>query len=80
MTGHGRGPPIAADRRWSRPVAGAAGMMAGMPGVVIIVVVLVVVFPIAVIMSGGIAAAILGWFLKEDVDATGDEVWRELNY
>ena len=61
-------------------MASAAGMMAGMPGVVIIVVVLVVVFPIAVIMSGGIAAAILGWFLKEDVDATGDEVWRELNY
>ena len=54
--------------------------MAGVPGVVIIVVVLVVVFPIAVIMSGGIAAAILGWFLKEDADATGDEVWRELNY
>jgi hypothetical protein len=55
-------------------------MMAGVPGVVIIVAVLVVIFPVVVIMSGAVAAAVLGWFLKEDTDATGDEVWRELNY
>lgn len=59
---------------------GRAGHDGVVPGVVIIVVVLVVVFPVLVIMSGGIAAAILSWSLKEDADATGDEVWRELNY
>ena len=55
-------------------------MMAAVPGVVIIVVVLAVVFPVVVIMSGAVAAGVLGWFLKQDTDATGDEIWKELNY
>ena len=59
---------------------GRGGHDDGVPGVVIIVVVLAVVFPVVVIMSGAIAAGVLGWFLKEDTDATGDEIWKELNY
>ena len=46
----------------------------------LIVVLLLVVFPIAVLMSGAAAAAILGWLAQRDADATGDEVWKELNY
>jgi hypothetical protein len=49
------------------------------PGVVIIVV-LLVLFPVAVLMSGAAAAAILGWSAQRDADAKGDEVWKELNY
>jgi hypothetical protein len=49
------------------------------PGVVIMVVVLVL-FPVVVIMSGAAAAGILGWFLQQDADVKGDEVWKELNY
>ena len=86
--GVGRLPaPLAHGVAWTmkrcgacRPGAAAAGMMAAVPGVVIIVVVLVVVFPVVVIMSGAVAAGVLGWFLKQDTDATGDEIWKELNY
>jgi hypothetical protein len=37
--------------------------------VAIIVVVLVVVIPVAVLMTGAIAAAVLGWLLKSEVEA-----------
>lgn len=39
-----------------------------MIGVVIIVAVLVVAIPVGVLMSGGVAAGVLGFFLKDDVD------------
>lgn len=41
-----------------------------MVGVVIIVVVLLVVLPVSVLMSGGLGAAIIGHFLRDDVDAS----------
>jgi len=37
--------------------------------VVIIVFVLVVAIPVGVLVSGGVAAAILGWLAKSDVEA-----------
>jgi hypothetical protein len=49
-------------------------------GAALIVVVLVLVIPIAVFLSGGVAAGLLGHFLKDEADGHGDEVWRELNY
>ena len=36
--------------------------------VAIILVVLLVVIPVGVLMSGGAAAGILGWFLKDDIE------------
>jgi hypothetical protein len=39
-----------------------------MVGAILIVVVLLAI-PVAVCMSGAIAAAVLGWSLKEDVEA-----------
>jgi hypothetical protein len=39
-----------------------------MLGAVLIVVVLVVVIPVGVLISGGVAAAVLGWSLKEDAE------------
>lgn len=41
--------------------------MAGV-SVVIIVFVLVVAIPVAVLISGAVAAAALGWLLKSDAD------------
>jgi hypothetical protein len=41
-----------------------------MLGAAIIVVVLVVAIPVAVLMSGAVGAAILGWLVKTDVDAS----------
>jgi hypothetical protein len=38
-------------------------------GPLVIVVVLVVVIPVSVVMSGSVMAAILGWGLKDDVEA-----------
>lgn len=51
-----------------------------MPGAVAIVIVLLLV-PVAVLMSGGIAAALLGWAIKDDVDRSheGSEL-LETNY
>lgn len=51
-----------------------------MPGAVAIVVVLLLI-PVAVLMSGGIAAAALGWAIKDDVDRSheGSEL-LETNY
>jgi hypothetical protein len=41
-----------------------------MLGAAIIVVVLVVAIPVAVLMSGALGAAVLGWLVKTDVDAS----------
>jgi hypothetical protein len=42
-------------------------MMSGV-SVAIIVLVLVVVVPVGVLVSGAVGAALLGWFLKADID------------
>lgn len=39
-----------------------------MVGTVLVVVVLAVVFPVVVMLSGGLVAALLGWSLKDDVE------------
>lgn len=39
-----------------------------MPGPLLIVIVLVVAIPVTVLISGGIASAVLGYFLKEEAD------------
>ncbi len=39
-----------------------------MIGAIVIIVVLLLI-PVAVIMTGAIGAAIIGWFVKDDVDA-----------
>ncbi len=43
-----------------------------MIGVAIIVVVLVVAIPVAVLVSGGVGAAIIGWVLRTDADARNE--------
>lgn len=43
-------------------------MIAAMIGPIIIVVALLVVIPVGVIMSGGVLAGIISYFLKEEVD------------
>jgi hypothetical protein len=48
----------------------SSGHHGRMLGAAIIVVVLVVAIPVAVLMSGAAGAAILGWLVKTDVDAT----------
>lgn len=52
-----------------------------MPGVIIIAVVLVVVMPVSVLMSGAVASALLGYFLKDEADTShaGSEL-LETNY
>jgi hypothetical protein len=42
--------------------------MAGVISVVVIVIVLVIAIPVGVLVSGAAAAAILGWFVKDDVE------------
>lgn len=37
-----------------------------MVGAIIIVLVVVVILPVSVLMSGGVGAAIIGWFLRDD--------------
>ncbi len=37
-----------------------------MIGVIVIAVVVVVVLPVALMLSGGVAAAVLGWVLNDD--------------
>lgn len=44
-----------------------------MLGVVAIVVVLCVVIPVGVLMSGGVTAAILGFFLKDNAEKTHED-------
>ena len=43
-----------------------------MLGTVLIIVTLVVVFPVAVMMTGPIIAAALGWSLKDDAEARNE--------
>ena len=40
-----------------------------MPGAIAIVIVLLVVIPVIVLLSGGVLAAVLGFFLGRDADA-----------
>jgi hypothetical protein len=37
-----------------------------MPGALILAVIIVIVIPVAVIMTGAVVAAILGWSLKDN--------------
>lgn len=37
-------------------------------GAIVLIVVIVVVIPVSVVMSGAVAAAILGWFTQEAVE------------
>ncbi|HWJ96948.1 MAG TPA: hypothetical protein VNQ33_02245 [Acidimicrobiales bacterium] len=39
-------------------------------GPAVIVIVLVAAIPIAVVMSGGVASGLLGYFLKEEAEVT----------
>lgn len=41
-----------------------------MLGAAIIVLVLVIAIPVAVLMSGSVGALIIGWFLRNEADAT----------
>ena len=41
-----------------------------MLGGILMIVVLVLVLPVAVMMSGAVVAAALGWSLKDDAEAT----------
>ncbi len=41
-----------------------------MTGPIILVIVLVVAMPVGVIVSGAVGAALLGWLVKSDVDAS----------
>jgi hypothetical protein len=43
-----------------------------MAGAILIAIVLVVVIPVAVCMSGAVVAAVLGWSLKNDADASNE--------
>lgn len=40
-----------------------------MAGAILMVIVLVLVIPVAVLVSGAVAAALLGWSLKADAEA-----------
>ena len=40
-----------------------------MPGAIAIVIILVIAIPVAVLVSASAIAGIIGWFLKEEVDA-----------
>lgn len=41
-----------------------------MLGAIILAVIIIVAIPVAVLMTGGIVAAILGWSLKDNGEAT----------
>lgn len=41
-----------------------------MPGALVIAVIILVVIPVAVILTGAAVAAILGWSLKDNAEAT----------
>ena len=51
----------------SQPPPGQDG---GMWGPIIIAIVLVVAIPVTALISGGIASALLGYFLKEEADTS----------
>ena len=39
-----------------------------MIGAILIVLVIVIALPVGLLISGGVASAILGWFLREDAE------------
>lgn len=41
-----------------------------MPGVIAILIVLVVAIPVGVLMSGGVASALLGYTLKDEAETS----------
>jgi flagellar basal body-associated protein FliL len=41
-----------------------------MPGALVIAIIILVVIPVAVILTGAVVAAILGWSLKDNAEAT----------
>ena len=41
---------------------------AAMVGVILIIVTLVIAIPVSVLMSGGVASALLGYFLKDEAE------------
>jgi FlaG/FlaF family flagellin (archaellin) len=41
-----------------------------MPGALVIAVIILVVIPVSVILTGALVAAILGWSLKDNAEAT----------
>jgi membrane glycosyltransferase len=43
-----------------------------MAGAILMVIVLVLVIPVAVFMSGAVAAALLGWSLKKDAETRNE--------
>lgn len=49
---------------WRRRIWHHAHML----GAIIAAIVIVVVIPVSVLMSGGLGAAIIGWFLRDDAD------------
>ena len=52
-----------------------------MIGPIVIVVVLVIAMPVSVLMSGAVASALLGFFIKDDVDRSheGSELLQTNN-
>ncbi len=44
--------------------------MGPMPGAIAIIIVLVIAIPVGVLISGGVASALLGHLVKRDVDAS----------
>ena len=66
-------------RSWHRWVP--PGDDGGMAGAFIIVIVCVAVIPVGVLMSGGVASGLLGFFLKSEADkANADSELLETNY
>jgi hypothetical protein len=53
--------------------------MTAVSGAVIIVLVLVVLIPVAVIMTGALVAALLGWTLKESGEEGANDELIELS-
>ena len=43
-----------------------------MAGAILMVIVLVLVIPVAVLVSGAVVAALLGWSLKDDAEARNE--------
>ena len=52
-----------------------------MIGPIVIVIVLVIAMPVSVLMSGAVASALLGFFIKDDVDRSheGSELLQTNN-
>jgi len=50
-----------------------------MPWVIVLIVAIVVVIPVAVLMTGGAIAALLGWSLKEEGEDGANQEQIELS-